>query len=233
MALHTSAKGISVRALVDHAPTHGQADAVARVEHAVADLRRGRPVVVTDHPERENEGDLVIAAEDATPEVIAFMMSECRGLICAPITAERAATLDLPAMVERNTESLRTAFTVSVDAAKGVTTGISARDRALAVRVLINADSVATDLVRPGHLFPLVGAAGGVIERPGHTEAALDLAALAGKEPAGLICEIAGADGEMLRGAALAEWSRRHGFVQISISELQDYVGAFTDRARV
>ncbi|WP_291378752.1 3,4-dihydroxy-2-butanone-4-phosphate synthase [Demequina sp.] len=198
-------------------------DTTASVEAAIAAIAAGRPVVVTDHPERENEGDLVIAAEDATAAVIAFMMTECRGLICVPVTAARAQTLELPPMVVRNSEALRTAFTVSVDAARGVTTGISATDRAVAVGVLADPASGPADLVRPGHLFPLIAAPGGVLERAGHTEAAIDLAVLAGRRPAGVICEIAGEDGEMLRGESLRAFSRAHGLVQISIAELVRY----------
>lgn len=186
-------------------------------------MRAGRPIVVTDHPGRENEGDLVIAAALVTAEHVAFMMDQCRGLICAPLTARRAAQLGLPPMVADNAEALRTAFTVSVDAAVGVTTGISAADRARTLAVLVNPDSVAADLVRPGHMFPLIAADGGVLERVGHTEAAVDLAIASGHEPVGVICEIAGEDGEMLRGEALDAFSRRNGFAQISIDDVVAY----------
>ncbi|WP_062293035.1 3,4-dihydroxy-2-butanone-4-phosphate synthase [Demequina phytophila] len=196
----------------------------AAVDDAVAAIAAGLPVVVTDHPDREDEGDLIIAAEHATPGWIAFMMRECRGLICAPITAARAAELGLAPMVEVNQEVLRTAFTVSVDAAQGITTGISASDRARAVALLHDSSATAADLVRPGHLFPLVAVDGGVVARPGHTEAAIDLARLAGLAPAGVICEIAGDDGEMLRGEALRAFSRRHGLVQVSIDELVEHL---------
>ncbi|WP_062521917.1 3,4-dihydroxy-2-butanone-4-phosphate synthase [Demequina silvatica] len=194
------------------------------VEAAIAAIREGLPVVVTDHPDREDEGDLVIAAQCASPEWVAFMMRECRGLICAPILAARADELGLPPMVPQNAEALRTAFTVSVDAAQGVTTGISASDRAKAIAILVDPARGSGDLVRPGHLFPLVAAEGGVVARPGHTEAAVDLARLAGWEPAGVICEIAGEDGEMLRGADLRAFSEAHGFVQVSIDELVEYM---------
>ncbi|HEY3436242.1 MAG TPA: 3,4-dihydroxy-2-butanone-4-phosphate synthase [Actinotalea sp.] len=194
-----------------------------RVTEAVAAIAAGRAVVVTDHPDREDEGDLVVAAQHATSRVVAFMMAQCRGLICVPMTAERAAQLDLPPMVPVNTESLRTAFTVSVDAAAGVTTGISAADRAVTIEVLWRPGSQATDLVRPGHVFPLIAAPEGVIGRPGHTEAAVDLAVMAGLEPAGVICEIADRQGEMLRGERLRRFSRRHGLVQLSIDELAEH----------
>ncbi|PSL00357.1 3,4-dihydroxy-2-butanone 4-phosphate synthase [Haloactinopolyspora alba] len=195
-----------------------------RVFDAVEAIRRGRPVVVTDAASREDEGDLVLAAEHATPEWIAFMMDQCRGLICVPMTAERAAQLDLPPMVQNNTEPHRTAFTVSVDAAAGVTTGISARDRATTVAVLRGPASLPADLVRPGHVFPLVAAARGVTERPGHTEAAIDLVRLAGLAPMGVIVEVAGPDGEMLRGGDLAAFCRLHGLVHVSIADLVEHV---------
>ncbi|WP_051640086.1 3,4-dihydroxy-2-butanone-4-phosphate synthase [Cellulomonas sp. URHE0023] len=197
-----------------------------RVQDAVDAVRAGRPVVVTDHPGREDEGDLVVAAQHATPSIVAFMMSLCRGLICVPVTAERAHLLELPPMVPDNQESLRTAFTVSVDATAAITTGISAADRATTIDVLWRPGSTARDLVRPGHVFPLVAHPGGVVARPGHTEAAIDLAVLAGLEPAGVICEIADRDGVMLRGERLRRFSRRHRLVQVSIDELADHLRA-------
>ncbi len=191
---------------------------------AVDSIRRGRPVVVTDDASRENEGDLIIAADHVTPGWIAFMMDQCRGLICVPMTAQRAAVLDLPPMVRHNTEAHRTAFTVSVDAAAGVTTGISARDRAHTVEVLRAPSTRPAGLVRPGHVFPLVAVDGGVLERPGHTEAAVDLARLAGLAPMGVIVEIAGTDGEMLRGHDLGAFCRRHDLDHVSIAELAEYL---------
>jgi 3,4-dihydroxy 2-butanone 4-phosphate synthase/GTP cyclohydrolase II len=197
------------------------------VEQAIADIAAGRPVVVVDDEDRENEGDLVIAAEAATPEVIAFMMSECRGLICAPMEAEELDRLRLPQMVqdEANTESMKTAFTVSVDAtaAHGVTTGISAEDRAATLRLLAGGTAGPEDFVRPGHVFPLRARAGGVLERPGHTEAAVDLARLAGLRPAGVIVEIAGEDGRMLRLPDLVPFARKHGLTIVSIEDLIAY----------
>jgi 3,4-dihydroxy 2-butanone 4-phosphate synthase len=181
-------------------------------------------VVVTDHPGREDEGDLVIAAQHVTPAVIAFMMSRCRGLICVPMTGGRAADLDLAPMVPDNQESLRTAFTVSVDAASGISTGISAADRTRTVQLLWERATRPDDLVRPGHVFPLVAAPGGVLERPGHTEAAIDLARLAGLDPVGVICEIADSAGVMLRGERLRRFSRRHDFAQVSIEELVEHL---------
>ncbi|MFI6422389.1 bifunctional 3,4-dihydroxy-2-butanone-4-phosphate synthase/GTP cyclohydrolase II [Streptomyces sp. NPDC050842] len=195
------------------------------VEQAIRDIAAGRPVVVVDDEDRENEGDLVIAAEKATPEIVAFMMSECRGLICAPMEDEELERLQLPQMVEHNTESMRTAFTVSVDAspAHGVTTGISAADRATTLRMLASGSHEPSDFVRPGHVFPLRAKAGGVLARNGHTEAAVDLARLAGLRPAGAIVEIAGEDGVMLRLPELVPFARKHGLTIISIEDLIAY----------
>ena len=195
------------------------------VEQAIRDIAAGRPVVVVDDEDRENEGDLVIAAEKATPEIIAFMMSECRGLICAPMEGAELDRLELPQMVDRNTESMRTAFTVSVDATPdhGVTTGISAADRATTLRLLAAGDAGSGDFVRPGHVFPLRAKPGGVLVRNGHTEAAVDLARLAGLRPAGTIVEIAGEDGVMLRLPELIPFARKHGLTIISIEDLIAY----------
>ncbi|MEE1751464.1 bifunctional 3,4-dihydroxy-2-butanone-4-phosphate synthase/GTP cyclohydrolase II [Streptomyces sp. SP18CS02] len=195
------------------------------VEQAIRDIAAGRPVVVVDDEDRENEGDLVIAAEMATPEIVAFMMSECRGLICAPMEGDELERLRLPQMVEDNTESMRTAFTVSVDAAPvhGVTTGISAADRATTLRLLAGGRAEAADFVRPGHVFPLRAQPGGVLVRNGHTEAAVDLARLAGLRPAGAIVEIAGEDGVMLRLPELVPFARKHGLTIISIEDLIAY----------
>ncbi|MFZ3496252.1 bifunctional 3,4-dihydroxy-2-butanone-4-phosphate synthase/GTP cyclohydrolase II [Streptomyces sp. 5.8] len=195
------------------------------VEQAIRDIAAGRPVVVVDDEDRENEGDLVIAAEKATPEIIAFMMSECRGLICAPLEGDELERLELPQMVQHNTESMQTAFTVSVDAggAHGVTTGISAADRATTLRLLADGVSGPEDFVRPGHVFPLRAKPGGVLVRNGHTEAAVDLARLAGLRPAGAIVEIAGEDGVMLRLPELIPFARKHGLTIISIEDLIAY----------
>ncbi|MBC7269045.1 MAG: bifunctional 3,4-dihydroxy-2-butanone-4-phosphate synthase/GTP cyclohydrolase II [Streptomyces sp.] len=195
------------------------------VERAIADIAAGRPVVVVDDEDRENEGDLVIAAEKATPEIVAFMMSECRGLICAPMEGDELDRLRLPQMVDENTESMKTAFTVSVDAsgAHGVTTGISAADRATTLQLLAGGTAEPDDLVRPGHIFPLRAKPGGVLVRNGHTEAAVDLARLAGLRPAGAIVEIAGEDGRMLRLPELIPFARKHGLSIISIEDLIAY----------
>ncbi|MEV3932595.1 MULTISPECIES: bifunctional 3,4-dihydroxy-2-butanone-4-phosphate synthase/GTP cyclohydrolase II [unclassified Streptomyces] len=195
------------------------------VEQAIRDIAAGRPVVVVDDEDRENEGDLVIAAEKATPEIVAFMMSECRGLICAPMENDELERLELPQMVTHNTESMKTAFTVSVDASAehGVTTGISAADRATTLRMLAGGKAGPGDFVRPGHVFPLRARTGGVLVRNGHTEAAVDLARLAGLRPAGAIVEIAGEDGVMLRLPELVPFARKHGLTIISIEDLIAY----------
>ncbi|GAA4666007.1 bifunctional 3,4-dihydroxy-2-butanone-4-phosphate synthase/GTP cyclohydrolase II [Streptomyces chumphonensis] len=203
------------------------------VERAVADIAAGRPVVVVDDEDRENEGDLVVAAERVTPELVAFMMNECRGLICVPMEEPELDRLDLPQMVARNTESMSTAFTVSVDAAPrhGVTTGISAADRATTIRLLTDPAADADDFVRPGHVFPLRARTGGVLTRPGHTEAGVDLARLAGLRPAAAIVEIAGEDGTMLRLPELVPFARKHSLSIISIEALIAYRRSRTDAA--
>ena len=183
-------------------------------------LRAGRMIVVTDDEDRENEGDLVALAADITTETVAFMARLGRGLICHPITRERAHRLDLPLMVAANQESRRTAFTVSVDAAEGITTGISAADRARTIRTVMAPEARPGDLVRPGHVFPLIAREGGVLERPGHTEAAVDLARLAGAAPGAVICEILGDDGLALTGPALDRFCRHHNLVSITIKDL-------------
>ncbi|MBZ4018118.1 bifunctional 3,4-dihydroxy-2-butanone-4-phosphate synthase/GTP cyclohydrolase II [Streptomyces purpurogeneiscleroticus] len=195
------------------------------VERAIADIAAGRPVVVVDDESRENEGDLVLAAEKATPEIVAFMMSECRGLICAPMEGPELDRLELPQMVQNNTESMQTAFTVSVDATAehGVSTGISAADRATTLRMLASGESAPGDFVRPGHIFPLRAKPGGVLVRNGHTEAGVDLARLAGLRPAAAIVEIAGEDGTMLRLPELIPFARKHGLAIISIEDLIAY----------
>jgi 3,4-dihydroxy 2-butanone 4-phosphate synthase/GTP cyclohydrolase II len=195
------------------------------IERALADIAAGRPVVVVDDEGRENEGDLIVAAELITPEIVAFMMTECRGLICVPMREPDLDRLELPQMVADNTESMRTAFTVSVDAsaAYGVTTGISAADRAATIRLLTEPGARAGDFVRPGHVFPLRARPGGVLERPGHTEAGVDLARLAGLRPAAAIVEIAREDGTMARLPDLTVFARKHGLAVVSIEDLIAY----------
>src|SRR6201991_2993088 len=169
------------------------------IEDVIKEIRAGAIVVVTDDEDRENEGDLVMAAEKITPDAVNFMATHGRGLICAPITEERAEELGLQRMVLENRESYRTDFTVSVDAAKGVTTGISAHDRARTIQLLVDPKAKPQDLVQPGHVFPLRAKAGGTLRRAGHTEASVDLARLAGLTPAGVLCEILHTDGTMAR----------------------------------
>lgn len=193
------------------------------VEEVLKDVRTGRMVIVTDDADRENEGDLVMAAEKITPEAINFMATHGRGLICAPISDERAEQLGLQRMVLENRESYRTDFTVSVDAAKGVTTGISAYDRAHTIQVLVDPKATPHDLVQPGHVFPLRAKAGGVLRRAGHTEASVDLARLAGLAPAGVLCEILNADGTMARLPELLRFGKKHQLKMCSIEELIAY----------
>ena len=189
-------------------------------EEIIADIAAGKIVIVADDPSRENEADLVCAASKATPEIIAFMANNGRGLICTPITAEQANNLELPQMSHRNTESLKTAFTVSVDAAEGITTGISAADRARTCQLLANPKTDPEELVKPGHIFPLQSAEGGVLRRAGHTEAATDLATLAGLEPAGVICEIMHEDGTMATVGDLGEYQAQHGLKACTIAQI-------------
>jgi 3,4-dihydroxy 2-butanone 4-phosphate synthase / GTP cyclohydrolase II len=195
----------------------------ASIENAIAEIAAGRPVVVVDDEDRENEGDLVMAAEKTTTELVALMMSECRGLICVPMENDDLRRLDLDQMVARNTEGMGTAFTVSVDARQGVTTGISAADRARTIRLLADPETKAADIARPGHVFPLRARAGGVLVRAGHTEAAVDLARLAGLRPAGTICEVANRDGTMARLPELAQFCQEQGLLLISIEDLIAY----------
>ncbi len=193
------------------------------IEEVLADIRAGKMVIITDDPSRENEGDLVLAAEKVTPEAINFMVMHARGLVCAPITHHRAQELGLQRMVLENRESQKTAFTVSVDAAKGVTTGISAADRAAAIRVLVDPAATPQDLVQPGHVFPLQAKEGGVLQRAGHTEAAVDLARLAGLHPSGVICEIMHDDGTMARMPELQAFKEKHGLKIATIEDLIAY----------
>ncbi|TVR69920.1 MAG: 3,4-dihydroxy-2-butanone-4-phosphate synthase [Spirochaetaceae bacterium] len=205
------------------------APAIRRIEEALQEIRAGGLILVRDDEGRENEGDLLCAAEHATPENIAFMAVHGRGLICQPVTAERARRLNLEPMAPVNTESHGTAFTVSVDAATGITTGISAADRAHTIAVTIAAETVPDDLRRPGHVFPLVAREGGVLARKGHTEAAVDLARLAGLIPSGVICEVLNDDGSMARGPELEEMARRHGLPLVSVADLIAYRDAAGD----
>ena len=190
------------------------------IDDVIADIAAGKMVIVTDDADRENEGDLVIAAEKATPQTINFMATHGRGLICVPISNERAEQLGLQRMVVENREMHRTDFTVSVDAAAGVTTGISAHDRAKTIRTIANPNSEPNDLIQPGHVFPLRAKDGGVLRRAGHTEAAVDLATMAGLEPAGVLCEILHDDGTMARLPELMQVRKKHGLRICTIQSL-------------
>ncbi|MGQ9367965.1 3,4-dihydroxy-2-butanone-4-phosphate synthase [Azospirillum sp. ST 5-10] len=198
---------------------------ISRIEDAIAAIARGDMVVVVDDEDRENEGDIVIASDAITPEAVAFMMNHARGLICVAMEGERLDELDIPLMVPNNTESQKTAFTVSVDCIHGTTTGISAGDRAATVRALVDARSRPDDFARPGHVFPLRANADGVLGRPGHTEAAVDLSRLAGRVPSGVICEVASDDGRMARLPELELFAERHGLLLVTIRDLVAYRG--------
>ncbi|MFI5937065.1 bifunctional 3,4-dihydroxy-2-butanone-4-phosphate synthase/GTP cyclohydrolase II [Actinoplanes sp. NPDC051494] len=195
----------------------------ADVERAVADIAAGRAVIVVDDEDRENEGDLIFAAELATPELVAFMVRYSSGYICVPLPQDEADRLDLPPMFHTNQDAKGTAYAVTVDAREGVSTGISAADRAHTIRLLAGADTRPGDLSRPGHVVPLRAKPGGVLRRAGHTEAAVDLAVLAGLRPAGVICELVNDDGTMMRGPELEKFAAEHDLALISIEALIDY----------
>jgi 3,4-dihydroxy 2-butanone 4-phosphate synthase/GTP cyclohydrolase II len=196
---------------------------LSSIEEAVADIRQGRMVILVDDEERENEGDLTLAAEFVTPEAINFMARHGRGLICLSITEERARQLNLPPMVSDNTSSFGTAFTVSIEARRGVSTGISAHDRATTIRTAIAADAGPQDLARPGHVFPIIARKGGVLVRTGQTEGSVDLARIAGLTPAGVICEVMKDDGSMARMPDLEAFAEAHGLKIVSIKQLIEY----------
>ncbi|MBC8424553.1 bifunctional 3,4-dihydroxy-2-butanone-4-phosphate synthase/GTP cyclohydrolase II [bacterium] len=193
------------------------------IEEAIAAIRAGEIVVVVDDEDRENEGDFIMAADHVTPEAVNFISKEGRGLICVSVTGEHARELDLPPMVARNEARMMTHFTVSVDAAEGVTTGISAGDRARTIKILADPEAAAHDLVRPGHIFPLEAMPGGVLKRAGHTEAVVDFCTLAGLQPAGLLCEIMDDDGSMARLPRLREIADHFGLKLVSIADLIAY----------
>ncbi|MCF8479336.1 MAG: 3,4-dihydroxy-2-butanone-4-phosphate synthase [Rhodospirillum sp.] len=198
---------------------------ISKIEDAVAAFSRGEMVIVVDDESRENEGDLVVASRAVTPQSIAFMMNNARGLICVAMEGERLDALDIPLMVPNNTDRMKTAFTVSVDYIHGTSTGISAADRAATVRALIDDQAKPADFARPGHIFPLRANPRGVLARPGHTEAAVDLSRLAGFPPSGVICEIARDDGTMSRLPDLERFAHRHGLPLVTIEDLVRYMG--------
>ncbi len=203
--------------------TQSPTTAIERVERAIAEVRAGRMVILVDDEDRENEGDLVLAAEKVTPEAINFMATHARGLICLAMDGPLIERLDLPMMVRDNQASLGTAFTVSIEARRGVSTGISAKDRAVTVRAAIADDARPEDLVSPGHVFPLVARKGGVLVRTGQTEGSVDLARLAGLKAAGVICEIMREDGEMARMPELETFAEKHGLLICSVADMIAY----------
>jgi 3,4-dihydroxy 2-butanone 4-phosphate synthase/GTP cyclohydrolase II len=202
---------------------HPSTSPFAAIEDAIADIRQGKFVVVVDAADRENEGDLTIAAQFATPEAINFMATHARGLICLSLTEERCDELGLRQMADHNETPLQTAFTVSIEAREGVSTGISAQDRSRTIQVAIDPTKGSGDLVQPGHVFPLRARDGGVLRRAGQTEAAVDLARLAGLNPAGVVCEVMKADGTMARVPDLVEFCERHGFKMITVADLIEH----------
>ena len=204
--------------------------AFGTIEEAVAQLAAGRAVVVVDDADRENEGDLIFAAELATPELVAFMVRHTSGFICAPLTEGDADRLDLPPMYHTNQDRRGTAYAVTVDAREGVGTGISAADRAYTIRLLAADGTRPSDLARPGHVVPLRAKAGGVLRRPGHTEAAIDLAALAGLRPVGVLCELVNDDGTMKRRPDLEAFAAEHQLALITIADLVAHLGVSSGR---
>src|SRR5450755_1550239 len=194
-----------------------------RIESVVADIRKGKMVIVVDDADRENEGDIIFAAEKATPRSLSFMVRYTSGVVCVPMTGSDLDRLNLPLMTQQNLERMRTAYTISVDAARGVTTGISAADRARTIQLLAGPKTQPHDLVRPGHVFPLRYREGGVLRRAGHTEAAVDLARLAGLSPAGVLAEVVNDDGSMARLPDLIEFKRQHNLKICSIENLIAY----------
>jgi 3,4-dihydroxy 2-butanone 4-phosphate synthase/GTP cyclohydrolase II len=203
--------------------TTPRATAFATIEEAIEDIRRGKLVVVVDAADRENEGDLTIAAQFATPEAITFMATHGRGLVCLCLTEERCEELDLRPMTDHNETPFGTAFTISIEAREGITTGISAHDRSRTIQVAIDPSKGPRDLVQPGHVFPLRARAGGVLQRTGQTEAAVDLARLAGLNPAGVVCEIMKDDGTMARVPDLIEYCEHHSLKMVTVADLIEY----------
>ncbi|HWR55630.1 MAG: 3,4-dihydroxy-2-butanone-4-phosphate synthase [Bacillota bacterium] len=201
-------------------------DSLARVESALDALRRGQGVLVTDDEERENEGDLIFAAESLTEQQMAMLIRECSGIVCLCMPEEKVHALALPMMVADNSSRYQTAFTVSIEAAAGVTTGVSAADRVRTVKAAIRDQAKPSDLNRPGHVFPLKARPGGVLERQGHTEATVDLMRLAGLKPYGVLCEVTNPDGTMARLPQIAEFAERHGMPVVTVEDLVSHRAA-------
>ncbi len=202
---------------------HAVRPRLCAVTEALHCLASGGMILVADDENRENEADLIVAAELCLPEQMSFIIRHGCGIVCVPMSREIAARLNLPPMVGCNDAPLATAFTVSVDARKGLTTGISATERCMTARELADPGTVAGDFVRPGHMFPLIARDGGVLERPGHTEAAVDLCRLAGLQPVGVICELFNDDGTVMKGAQVTAFARQHGLASLTIEELVDW----------
>lgn len=198
-------------------------NAFERVENALEALRRGQGVLVTDNEARENEGDLIFPAESIGVAQMAVLIRECSGIVCLCLPGEKVKSLALPMMVEKNSSHFSTAFTVSIEAAHGVTTGVSAADRVQTIKAAIAADAKPEDLRRPGHVFPLKARSGGVLERAGHTEATVDLMRLAGLEPYGVLCELTNPDGSMARMPEIVDFARRHGMPVLTVDDLIAY----------
>ena len=194
-----------------------------RVENALAALRQGQGVLVTDNEDRENEGDIFFAAQSLTPQQMALLIREGSGIVCLCLTEEKTAQLGLPMMVETNTSSFQTPFTISIEAAQGVTTGVSAADRVATVKAAVAADASAADLRMPGHMFPLRARKNGVLDRPGHTEANVDLMRLAGLEPAGVLCELTNTDGTMARLPEIAAFAQNHAMPVVTVDDIIAY----------
>jgi 3,4-dihydroxy 2-butanone 4-phosphate synthase len=197
---------------------------IERVQKALNSLRRGKGVVVTDDEDRENEGDLIFAAESVTVPQMNMLIRKCSGIVCLCITAEKARALELPMMVQKNTSRFGTAFTISIDAAFGITTGVSAADRVATVRAAVADEAGPLDLRQPGHMFPLVASAGGVLKRKGHTEATVDLPRLAGLKPCGLLCELMKPDGTMSRLPEIISFAGKNNIPVVSIEDLIIYL---------
>ena len=207
-----------------HSPINQpETERLNRVERALDSLRAGSGILVTDNAERENEGDLIFAAQSLTTEQVALLIRECSGIICLCLTNEAVQRLELPMMVERNESRYQTAFTVSIEAASGVTTGVSAADRLTTIRAAIADDARPEHLSRPGHVFPLRARPGGVLERPGHTEATVDLMRLAGLKPCGVLCELTNPDGSMARLPEIVRFSQQHSFPLVTVDDVIHY----------
>jgi 3,4-dihydroxy 2-butanone 4-phosphate synthase len=194
-----------------------------RFRQALADMRRGHPVILVDDFDRENEADLIVAAEKISPATMAILIRECSGIVCLCLPKETADRLELPLMVANNESRFKTAFTVTIEAREGVTTGVSAQDRVTTIRAAIADDATPSDLARPGHVFPLRAAAGGILERKGHTEGSVELARMAGLKPAAVLCEITNPDGSMAKGTDIERFACQHDMVVLSIAELAEH----------